>query len=260
VGGDDDHYSTSAGDRGSSNNCQLGYYSRMVTRTAPSTRGNGHKNVTRTRKTGVASAGGKTPAAPGGKAAATRVRLLDAAAKVLGERGYAGTRLADVGEVAGVQAPAIYYHFSNKEDLAGEVFREGLRRSRRYLLRALSRLEDPDPLVRLSVAIEAHIRMGTEQSDYTAAAAARRSGEVPASVQAFCRPDERAYARIWRGLIVAAADADDLVGDLDLRTVQVMLVGALNAIAYSWKPGVVELDVVVRTALAMLLTGVSKEK
>ena len=53
----------------------------------------------------------------GGKAAATRRRLLDAAAHVLAEKGFAGMRLSDVGEVAGVQAPAIYYHFSNKEDM-----------------------------------------------------------------------------------------------------------------------------------------------
>jgi AcrR family transcriptional regulator len=193
----------------------------------------------------------------GTKAANTRGRLLDAAAQVLGQRGYAGTRMGDVGDVAGVQAAAIYYHFSNKEELAGEVFREGLVRSRQNLQDALARVEGAGALERLAVAIESHVRLGTEQSAYTAAAALRRTGEVPPSVQARCRPDERAYSLIWRGLLLDVKSAGVLRPDTDLMTAQTMLLGALNAIAYSWKPGRQRIDEVVATALQMMLNGLS---
>src|SRR5580658_9755553 len=86
----------------------------------------------------------------GGKAAATRRRLLDAAALVLAEKGFTGMRLSDVGEVAGVQAPAIYYHFNNKEELAGEVFITGLVRSRATLEEVLALHENDDALDRLA--------------------------------------------------------------------------------------------------------------
>ena len=36
-------------------------------------------------------------------------------AKVLAEGGYAGTRLGEIAEVAGIQPPAIYYHFESRK-------------------------------------------------------------------------------------------------------------------------------------------------
>jgi AcrR family transcriptional regulator len=194
----------------------------------------------------------------GGKAAATRLRLLDAAARVLGQNGYAGMRLVDVGEVAGVQAPAIYYHFRSKEEMAGEVLREGLVRSRRYLLDSLSEHEGAHPMDRLGVAIEAHLRIATERSDYAAAASLRTSGEIPPAIQGLCRPDERAYARVWKGLLTEAKEAGLLRDQIEVSTAQLMLLGALNAIADSWKPGQRDVDSVARTAILMLLNGLSE--
>ena len=57
----------------------------------------------------------------GSKSARTRERILDAAAHVLSRKGYAGTRLTDVADQAGLQAPAIYYYFPSREDLIEEV-------------------------------------------------------------------------------------------------------------------------------------------
>ena len=58
--------------------------------------------------------------AEGSKSARTRQRILDAAAHVLSRKGYAGNRLADVAEHAELQAPAIYYYFSSREELVEE--------------------------------------------------------------------------------------------------------------------------------------------
>ncbi|MFI7633206.1 TetR family transcriptional regulator [Nonomuraea sp. NPDC049400] len=50
-------------------------------------------------------------------AAETRERLLQAAAEVFAERGYDGTRVADIAAAAGVSNGALYAHFSSKADL-----------------------------------------------------------------------------------------------------------------------------------------------
>ncbi len=47
----------------------------------------------------------------------TRERLLAAAMKVISERGYDGTRVAEVAREAGVTTGAIYNHFDSKADL-----------------------------------------------------------------------------------------------------------------------------------------------
>ena len=45
--------------------------------------------------------------APDAKSTRIRARILDAAAKMLSRKGYAGMRLSDVAEVAEFQVPAI---------------------------------------------------------------------------------------------------------------------------------------------------------
>jgi AcrR family transcriptional regulator len=54
---------------------------------------------------------------PGVTAAETRERLLRAAADVFAQRGYDGTRVADIAVAAGVSNGAIYAHFASKAEL-----------------------------------------------------------------------------------------------------------------------------------------------
>ncbi len=54
---------------------------------------------------------------PGVTAAETRERLLRAAADVFAERGYDGTRVADIAAAAGVSNGALYAHFASKAEL-----------------------------------------------------------------------------------------------------------------------------------------------
>jgi AcrR family transcriptional regulator len=56
-------------------------------------------------------------------AAETRERLLRAAADVFAERGYDGTRVADIAAAAGVSNGAMYAHFSSKADLLVDALR-----------------------------------------------------------------------------------------------------------------------------------------
>jgi AcrR family transcriptional regulator/ferredoxin len=57
-------------------------------------------------------------------AAETRERLLHAAAAVFAERGYDGTRVADIAAAAGVSNGALYAHFGSKADLLVAALRE----------------------------------------------------------------------------------------------------------------------------------------
>jgi|SRR5580692_745127 AcrR family transcriptional regulator len=199
------------------------------------------------------------PYEPGGKAPATRRRLLDAAALVLAEKGFTGMRLSDVGEVAGVQAPAIYYHFNNKEELAGEVFITGLVRSRATLEEVLALHENDDALDRLAVAIDAHVRMSARQTVYGRAWMHRSTGDVPEAVEQMCQSDERAYARVWTQVLSNAHSDGFLRGDIDLKTAQQMLLGALNSISFVTRGGrALDVDGLVRSAQTMLLSGLSE--
>ena len=69
----------------------------------------------------------------------TRERLLRAAAEVFAERGYDGTRVADIAAAAGVSNGAMYAHFASKADLLVDALRTHGRRMLSDLFAA-----DPD--------------------------------------------------------------------------------------------------------------------
>jgi AcrR family transcriptional regulator len=72
-------------------------------------------------------------------AAETRERLLSAAADIFAERGYDGTRVADIAAAAGVSNGALYAHFASKAELLIQALRA---HGRRVLAEAFA--ADPD--------------------------------------------------------------------------------------------------------------------
>jgi AcrR family transcriptional regulator len=72
-------------------------------------------------------------------AAEIRERLLHAAAEVFAERGYDGTRVADIATVAGVSNAALYAHFGSKAELLVQALKAHGPRLLADVLRA-----DPD--------------------------------------------------------------------------------------------------------------------
>ncbi|WP_406151038.1 ScbR family autoregulator-binding transcription factor [Streptomyces sp. NBC_01012] len=58
------------------------------------------------------------------RARATRKALLESAAHLFVERGYAGTSVNDISDHSGKTSGAIYFHYSSKEKLALAVARE----------------------------------------------------------------------------------------------------------------------------------------
>ncbi len=186
------------------------------------------------------------------KSARTRVRILDAAAQVLSAKGYAGMRLGDVAEVAEVQAPAIYYYFSSREELIEEVMWVGLADMRAYLATALEQApEDADGLERILIAVGAHLRHELEISDY-ATAVIRNGGQLPDKIRERQQQEEKKYGAVWRELFQSAAKAGEIRSDLDPYVAQMLVMGTVNWTAEWWQPGRVSIDRVVANAQAFV--------
>lgn len=181
--------------------------------------------------------------------------MLDAAAKVLGEKGYAATRLADVAEVAGVRAPAIYYYFSSRDELIDEVLWTGVDTVHRHLEKTLSDLPDgTDPMDRLLVAVEAHLWCELEVSDYTIASI-RNLGQVPTELRSRSLDVERSYAHLWQELFEDAKSAGALRNGADVNLSRLLLLGALNWAAEWWDPEQRSYDDLVAAAADMVRFG-----
>jgi AcrR family transcriptional regulator len=183
--------------------------------------------------------------------------LLQAAAVTLSRLGYAGMRLVDVGEEAGVQAPAIYYYWPSREQLIEEVVTVGTIRLREYVAAALDAAPPGTPaLDRLDVAIDAHLRQLMSESAF-AHAVIRNISQLPAAIRSRQIVEERKYAEIWRGLFAEAVTSGELRSGLDPDLAQPLIIGILNWAAEWWSPKRSSIDAVVATAQSIVRHGVA---
>lgn len=189
------------------------------------------------------------------KSALTRSRILDAAARVLSDRGYAGLRLTDVAAVAELQAPAIYYYFPSRDELIEEVMWAGIADMREHVAAALDEVPDGTTATdRLMVGVEAHLRHELEISDYTTAAI-RNAGQVPEAIRKRQIREEERYGELWRRLINDVARDGLLRPELDFYVAQMLVLGALNWAVEWWSPRRGSVDAVVKTAQSLILHG-----
>jgi AcrR family transcriptional regulator len=56
----------------------------------------------------------------------TRDRILEVAARLFSERGFAGTSIRDIADALGVTKAALYYHFPSKDAILGELVAQPL--------------------------------------------------------------------------------------------------------------------------------------
>ncbi|MCP9271167.1 TetR/AcrR family transcriptional regulator [Mycolicibacterium arenosum] len=200
---------------------------------------------------------GAANAEPAQKSALTRARILDAAAYLLSKKGYAGLRLTDVAAEAEVQAPAIYYYYSSRDDLIEEVMWAGIADVRENVDRALADLADGTAaLDRLMVAVEAHLRHALEISHYSRASI-RNAGQVPPGIRKRQMREEERYGETWRRLINDLAREGGLRPELDLYIAQMLILGAMNWSVEWWDERRGSLEAVVANAQSIIRHGLS---
>jgi AcrR family transcriptional regulator len=138
--------------------------------------------------------------------AETRERLLRAAADVFAERGYDGTRVADIAAAAGVSNGALYAHFGSKAALLAAA----LRAHGGHELADLLAAEPDRSITELLLIVGRGLNRRKDGRGYLAVealVAARRDAEVARPVRDYT--SERAD---WLAGLVQAAQAE---GDID---------------------------------------------
>jgi AcrR family transcriptional regulator len=142
----------------------------------------------------------------GTTAAQTRERLLLAAADVFAQRGYDGTRVADIAAAAGVSNSALYAHFKSKAELLVAALRTHGRRVLADLLAA-----DPGrPITDVLLEVGQQLPRRGDARGYLVVAAlvaARRDEDV-------ARP-MRTYAAEQAGWLAGLVRAAQSAGELD---------------------------------------------
>ena len=194
------------------------------------------------------------------KSAATRRKILDAAARTFRDKGYAATSLNDIADAAEIRAASLYYYFRSKEDLLDAVFGIGMQRVVDAVRQRSAALPQNATLAqRVQVAIEAHLEMLLQQGDYTSANI-RIFGQVPESVQRKQLPLREDYAEFWRDLLENAQRAGEVRADVDLAVMRMLILGALNWCTEWADPKKGPVREIARQATLLVLDGIAKRK
>jgi AcrR family transcriptional regulator len=162
------------------------------------------------------------------KSERTRQRILDAAAAVFRESGYANARLVDIAERAGMQTGSLYYHFDSREVLVEEILRLGIEIAWAHVRAAVDGLgEGADPVEKLAAAVHAHTMAVLEISDY-ASAQTRMVGQVPPELAKPHHLDQRNYGGYWHELLLDVEAAGRLRTGVDIFNARMLAFGAMN--------------------------------
>lgn len=92
-----------------------------------------------------------------------RERILEAALELFVEQGYFNTNVPDISKKSRCSVGSIYHHFVNKEEIASQLYKDGISRFRSAISAAIDPNEDPEKTIHaivisfLSFAEEHHV-------------------------------------------------------------------------------------------------------
>lgn len=163
-----------------------------------------------------------------GRAKADRRRqLLQAAARLVAERGFNGVRLEDLGAAVGISGPAVYRHFPNKEALLVELLVDI---SRRLLAGGTDVVDHTDdPRHALDRLVDFHLDFALGEPDLIRVQD-RELQSLPEDARREVRHTQRRYVELWVSVL---RRLDPALGESDARTMAHAAFGLINSTPHS---------------------------
>lgn len=171
------------------------------------------------------------------KSQKSRSGLLEIAAQLFKEKGYAATTLRDIASAANMKAASVYYHFDSKEKILEEVLDAGIHTIFEAAHQNMAALPPNAPFhQRLEIMLTSHMEALLKYGAYTSANV-RNFGQVPSHVRQTHLPIRRKYDAYWIEFLEDAKAKGDIRPDVNLTTLRLMLIGAVNWTLEWYEPG-----------------------
>ncbi len=162
------------------------------------------------------------------KGAATRALLLQIAAEVFAERGYAETTMAQLIARSGLTKGAFYFHFSSKEQLALAVIEAKQRQWIDSVVQAIS--AEPRAFDRLRAVALALVKVHRDDPSAFSVSRLTRDLARVAGVSSVVRDHMRTWVGLVAGLIRQAQADGDLPGTVDADDLAAVLVATTDGL------------------------------
>ena len=159
-----------------------------------------------------------------------RRQLLDAAARLIAERGFVSVRLEDLGAAVGISGPAVYRHFPNKDAVLVELL-VGI--STRLHEGGSAAAEAADsPSAALDALVEFHLDFALGEPDLIRIQD-RDLESLPADARRQVRQTQRKYVEVWVGVL---EQLDPQLDQADARINAHATFGLINSTPHSANP------------------------
>jgi AcrR family transcriptional regulator len=159
-----------------------------------------------------------------------RRQLLDAAARLIAERGFVSVRLEDLGAAVGISGPAVYRHFPNKDAVLVELL-VGI--STRLHEGGSAAAEAADsPSAALDALVEFHLDFALGEPDLIRIQD-RDLESLPADARRQVRQTQRKYVEVW---VVVLEQLDPQLDQADARIKAHATFGLINSTPHSANP------------------------
>lgn len=163
-----------------------------------------------------------------------RARILDAAVRVVAEKGFPGATVAEIAREAGVADGTIYLYFRSKDDLLVSLVEDALGR---ILADARARVDAaPSPIEGLREFIRHHLEQVAGRPDLALV--------LTVELRPSARPLQTYVGRAFVGYLDLLADVlrrgqedGSVRADLNVKAVRRAIFGALDEVALAWLLG-----------------------
>jgi AcrR family transcriptional regulator len=194
------------------------------------------------------SAGGEGSGRRGG--GLRRKAIFAAALRLFRERGFHGTAINDIGAAAGVTGPALYRHFSGKDEVLAEAIRDGTKRIADATRGALS-ATDLSPAQALESLVRSYVGVALENADVYAAYVLELR-HLPDELRVPIWRAERRHRGEWKRVLLAVRPDLDPEEAATLVTMAVFSVVSLCMVPSRIAPDAL-VDLATGRVMAMLL-------
>lgn len=183
--------------------------------------------------------------------------LLDVAAQLFRQKGFAATTVRDIAASAGIHPGSLHYRYPSKDDLLAALTERGLQRAIAALEGVARSVTDPHARSRL--AVRAHLRLLLYDDRAFVALYEWRS--LSAAGRERARPLRRLYHELWDKVVGAMTGDGRLRSGLDPKLVRLVGLGAANWAAQwyeeggTWSP-----DEIADLFWAVVVSGVMDER
>tara|TARA_B100000700_G_scaffold283345_1_gene335623 strand:- start:2037 stop:2735 length:699 start_codon:yes stop_codon:yes gene_type:complete len=165
--------------------------------------------------------------------------ILDAAARMFHEKGYAATSTQDIANEVGLLKGSIYYYINSKEDLLFRIIEE----SHEGALRAISTVShlDVSPLAQAYSLVNTHVQVFHDDL-VKHSVFFREFRSLSDDRKEIIRGAGHAYSLFLRSIIEKGQAGGQIDSELNARMATAGIVGMLNSMSFwyqekgSWKP------------------------